>query len=70
VVAFAVVSVYGEGQGCQVSVVSGIELIRSGLESWRRHRLPALTDNQLARLGNWPQSGLRRPTGENRLRFD
>jgi len=40
VVAFAVVSVYGEGDGSDVSVASGIELIRSGLVSWRRHGLP------------------------------
>jgi arginase len=40
VVALAVVSVYGEGEGSQVSVASGIELIRSGLESWHRHGLP------------------------------
>lgn len=45
VVAFAVVSVYGEGQGNQVSVASGIRLIRSGLESWRLHGLPALADH-------------------------
>jgi arginase len=45
VVAFAVVSVYGEGQGNQVSVASGIQLIRSGLESWRLHGLPALSDH-------------------------
>jgi arginase len=40
VVAFAVVSVYGEGEGSDVCVASGIELIRGGLESWRRHGLP------------------------------
>ena len=40
VVAFAVVSVYGEGEGSDVSVVSGIELIQGGLASWRRHGLP------------------------------
>jgi arginase len=40
VVVFAVVSVYGRGEGSEVSVASGIELIRSGLESWRRHGLP------------------------------
>jgi len=37
VVAFAVVSVYGEGEGSDVSVASGVELIRGGLESWRRY---------------------------------
>jgi arginase len=40
VVALAVVSVYGAGEGSAVSVASGIELIRSGLESWRRYGLP------------------------------
>jgi arginase len=43
VVALAVVSVYGQGQGSEVSVASGIELIRSGLESWRRHGIPRVT---------------------------
>ncbi|HWQ13713.1 MAG TPA: arginase family protein, partial [Roseiflexaceae bacterium] len=37
VAAFAVVSVYGEGPGSQVSVESGRALIRAGLESWARH---------------------------------
>lgn len=41
VVAFAVVSVYGEGEGSATTVASGIELIRGGLESWRCHGLPA-----------------------------
>jgi arginase len=40
VAVLAVVSVYGEGQGSAVSVASGIELIRGGLESWRRYGLP------------------------------
>lgn len=40
VAVFAVVSVYGEGEGSQISVASGIELIKSGLESWRRHGMP------------------------------
>jgi arginase len=40
VAAFAVVSVYGEGEGSAVSVASGIELIRGGLESWRKYGLP------------------------------
>jgi len=40
VAVFAVTSVYGEGEGSRVSVASGIELIRGGLESWRRHGLP------------------------------
>jgi len=42
VVAFAVVSVYGQGEGSEVSVASGVELIRAGLESWRRHGLPGV----------------------------
>jgi arginase len=42
VVAFAVVSVYGEGEGSQTTVASGIELIRGGLASWHRHGLPDL----------------------------
>jgi len=42
VVAFAVVSVYGGGEGGEVSVASGIELIRGGLESWRRHGAPGV----------------------------
>jgi arginase len=42
VVAFAVVSVYGEGEGSQRSVASGIALVRNGLKSWRQHGLPRL----------------------------
>jgi arginase len=42
VVAFAVVSVYGEGEGCYVSVSSGVELIRGGLKSWRRYGMPGI----------------------------
>jgi arginase len=40
VAVLAVVSVYGEGEGSAVSVASGIELIGSGLQSWRRYGLP------------------------------
>ena len=40
VVALALVSIYGEGEGSQVSVASGIELIRGGLQSWRKYGLP------------------------------
>lgn len=40
VAVLAVVSVYGEGEGSETSVASGIELIRAGLESWRRYGLP------------------------------
>ncbi len=46
VVALAVVSVYGEGEGSQRSVASGIELIRSGLESWRRYGAPTLANSR------------------------
>ncbi len=41
VAALAVVSVYGEGEGSEISVASGIELIRGGLESWHQCGLPA-----------------------------
>lgn len=40
VVAYAVVSIYAEGEGAETSVQSGIELLRGGLESWSRHGLP------------------------------
>ena len=43
VAVLAVVSVYGEGERSEVSVASGIELIRGGLESWRRHGMPKNT---------------------------
>jgi hypothetical protein len=43
VVAYAVVSVYGEGEGSDTTVASGIELIRGGLESWRRHGMPLIS---------------------------
>lgn len=42
VVAYGVVSVYGEEEGKEVSVASGIELLRGGLASWRRHGLPEI----------------------------
>ena len=42
VVALAVVSVYFQGQGHKVDLASGVELIRGGLSSWRRHGLPTL----------------------------
>jgi arginase len=40
VAALAVVSVYGEGDGSATSVNSGIELIGSALQAWRRYGLP------------------------------
>lgn len=42
VAAYAVVSVYGAGEGSDVMIASGIELIRAGLQSWARHGYPAL----------------------------
>jgi arginase len=41
VVAFALVSIYGEGEGSETSVASGIELIGGGLQAWRRYGLPS-----------------------------
>lgn len=38
---FALVSVWADGPGGDVAVWSGIELLRGGLESWRRHRTGA-----------------------------
>jgi arginase len=43
VVALAVVSVYGEGEGSETTVASGIELIRGSLAAWRQHGLPVET---------------------------
>ena len=40
VAVLAVVSVYGEGEGSDVSVASGIELIRGSLQAWQRYGLP------------------------------
>jgi len=40
VAALAIVSIYGEGQGSETSIASGIELIRGGLQSWRKYGLP------------------------------
>ncbi|MCE7987377.1 MAG: arginase [Caldilinea sp. CFX5] len=37
VAAYAVVSVYGEGEGSAQSVASGIELIRGGLMTWQKY---------------------------------
>ncbi|HEX6387305.1 MAG TPA: arginase family protein [Anaerolineae bacterium] len=42
VIALAVVSVSGEGEGSEISIASGIELIQTGLEAWRQHGLPAV----------------------------
>ncbi len=37
VAALAVVSVYGEGAGSEISQASGVALIAGGLQSWQRH---------------------------------
>ena len=37
VAAYAVVSVYGEGDGAEVMIESGMELIRAGLKSWKKY---------------------------------
>lgn len=41
VATFAVVSVYGEGEGSEISQQSGIGLIRGGLERWRKYGMAA-----------------------------
>ncbi len=41
VVTFAMVSIWADGDGGEVAVDSGIELIAGGLESWRRHGIAA-----------------------------
>jgi arginase len=38
---FAVVSVWADGDGGDIAVESGVELLRGGLESWRRYGSPA-----------------------------
>lgn len=43
VVALAVVSIFNQGEGSRTTVASGIELVRVGLESWKRHGLPHLS---------------------------
>ena len=40
VVAYAVVSVYGEGEGAEVTQASGIELVGGGLRLWAEYGLP------------------------------
>ena len=42
VIALAVVSVYGAGEGREISVASGIELIRGSLQSWRQYGMPGI----------------------------
>jgi arginase len=41
--AYAVVSVWADGEGGDTTLASGIELVRRGLDSWRRHGTPAVT---------------------------
>ena len=40
VVAYAMVSIWADGEGGDVAVDSGVKLIAGGLESWRRHGSP------------------------------
>jgi arginase len=41
VVAYAVVSVYGEGEGAEVTQASGIEMVGGGLRFWAEHGIPS-----------------------------
>jgi arginase len=40
VVAYALVSVWPDGEGGDVAVRSGVEVLRGGLEAWKRHGFP------------------------------
>lgn len=40
--AFALVSVWADGEGGDVALASGIDLLRGGLDAWRRHGGPIL----------------------------
>ena len=40
VVAFALVSIYGSGEGAETSIESGITLLRGSLASWKKHGMP------------------------------
>ena len=42
VIAFALVSVYGKGEGAETSIHSGITLLRGALSSWKRHGMPRI----------------------------
>jgi arginase len=44
VVAFALVSVYGKGEGADSSIQSGIDLLRGGLVAWKQYGLPQIND--------------------------
>jgi arginase len=46
VVAYAVVSVSFQPQGNSIDVASGVELVRGGLVSWRRHGMPVYGQSQ------------------------
>ncbi len=39
-VTFALVSVYGQGEGAETSIASGIELLRGGLTRWAKYGTP------------------------------
>jgi hypothetical protein len=39
VVTYAIVSVWADGEGGDVAVDSGLQLLRGGLESWQRARV-------------------------------
>jgi arginase len=41
VATYAIVSVWADGEGGETAVASGIDLLRGGLESWRRNGVPA-----------------------------
>src|SRR5215207_8437641 len=43
VATYAMVSVWADGDGGDVAVDSGVKLIAGGLDSWRRHRIAALS---------------------------
>ncbi|MDQ3225471.1 MAG: arginase family protein, partial [Chloroflexota bacterium] len=38
---FALVSIWADGDGGDIALASGVELLRGGMESWRRHGSPA-----------------------------
>jgi hypothetical protein len=44
VAVYAVMSIYANGAGRERNIVTGMELIGSGLDSWRRYGMPALTN--------------------------
>lgn len=46
VTTYAIVSVWADGEGGETAVASGIALLRGGLESWRRHGVPATTPDR------------------------